>query len=273
MPGPSLARLVSGALHVEDAGQGGPRASLLHGWGMNLRVFDALRAQLTGSLSLRLADLPGHGQSGWPADWSETAQQQALADALLPADALIGWSLGGQIALSVALALQGTAAAPKRLVLLATTPRFLAAEDWSAGLTLRALQGFADSLERDPAGTLADFLGLQVRGSQHAAQIQQQLHAALERHGRAQLPALRAGLAMLAMTDLRAELSRMMLPTLVIGGLNDRVTPPAALQAMAEALPHARLLLLPRAGHAPFLSHPQAVAEAVLQFVSAGSAV
>ena len=259
--------LVSAALCIEEEGQG-PRVSMLHGWGMNLRVFDPLRARLARCRSVRLVDLPGHGASPWPGQWSEATQQQALAAALLPAETLLGWSLGGQIALSIALALQGTPLAPRRLVLVATTPRFLAAEDWSAGLTRATLQQFAQSLEQDPAGTIADFLGLQVRGSQQAADTELQLRAALEAHGGAQLPALRAELTLLAMTDLRAQLAAVPLPTLVIGGRNDRVTPPAALEALAQGLPQARLLLLPRAGHAPFLSHPDAVAQAVMEFTA-----
>ncbi|HEY7930293.1 MAG TPA: alpha/beta fold hydrolase [Steroidobacteraceae bacterium] len=258
-------------LHLEQSGSG-PRIALLHGWGLNLRAFDPLRERLSRSLSVRLVDLPGHGRSGWPDDWSEAQQRRALTEALLPADTLLGWSLGGQIALSLALATRGTAAAPKRLVLLATTPRFLQAQDWSAGMSRETLQQFAGSLEHNAAGTLAEFLGLQVRGSQHAARTAERLRQAIDEHGMAQLPALRAGLTMLALTDLRERLGALQLPTLVIGGLNDRVTPPAALQALARALPHARLLLLPRAAHAPFISHADVVADAVLHFIAGDAA-
>jgi pimeloyl-[acyl-carrier protein] methyl ester esterase len=266
-------------LYTEHAGQGASVA-LLHGWGMNLRVFDMLRERLARRLSVTLADLPGHGQSPWPSDFSEARQLQALGRVLLPAETLIGWSLGGQLALSLALAHLAAPAAPptaaaaatpstlKRLVLIATTPRFLLGDDWSAGLSRDTLRHFATSLEQDPSRTIADFLGLQVRGSERAAATAQQLREALDRHGVAQLLALRAGLSLLITTDLRAQLGALSIPTLVIGGMNDRVTRPAALEALAEMLPHAHLTLLPRAGHAPFLSHPEAVAEAVLAFVA-----
>jgi pimeloyl-[acyl-carrier protein] methyl ester esterase len=260
--------LLSAGLHVEGEGSG-PRLALLHGWGMNLRVFDPLRSRLAQALSLRLADLPGHGKSPWPADADASRQQATLAAALLPTEALLGWSLGGQLALSLALATQGTPIAPQKLILVATTPRFLSAEGWSCGLSRETLQHFAQSLERDLCGTIADFLGLQVRGSQRAAQTERQLRAALDAHGIAQLAALRAGLGSLATTDLRARAPALGLPTLLIGGLNDRVTPPAALEALAALLPRARLKLLARAGHAPFLSHPDEVADAVLEFLAA----
>jgi len=262
---------MSAAPYIEQEGRG-PGVVLLHGWGMNLRVFDPLRARLARSLSLRLVDLPGHGRSPWIEPFSEARQGSLLAGALLPTETLLGWSLGGQFALSLALAARGTAAAPRRLVLLATTPRFLQADDWSAGLSRELLQQFAASLEQHPIETLAEFLGLQVRGSQHAAQTMQRLQQALDEHGRAQLPALRAGLTLLALTDLRERLAVLDVPTLLIGGLNDRVTPPAALEAMARLLPRSQLLLLPRAGHAPFISHADAVAEAVLAFIAGDAA-
>jgi pimeloyl-[acyl-carrier protein] methyl ester esterase len=259
---------MSALLHVEEQGSG-PRIALLHGWGMNLRVFDPLRERLAHCLSVRLVDLPGHGRSAWSEDWSETGQRSVLAEALLPTDTLLGWSLGGQIALSLAMASRGTPAAPRRLVLIATTPRFLEADDWSAGLSRDTLLQFARSLEQEPSNTVADFLGLQVRGSQHAAQTAQRLRQALDGHGMAQLPALRAGLTMLALTDLRDRVATLDVPTLLIGGMNDRVTPPAAMQALARALPRAQLQLLPRAAHAPFVSHADEVAEAVMGFISA----
>jgi pimeloyl-[acyl-carrier protein] methyl ester esterase len=254
-------------LYTEREGDG-PSASILHGWGMNLRVFDLLRARLTRMLTLTLVDLPGHGRSPWPADFSASAEREALIGALLPAQTLIGWSLGGQIALEMALATLGTSAAPRRLVLISSTPRFLAGDDWSAGLSRETLRQFAASLEQDPSGTIADFLGLQVRGSAHARETECALRQALERHGVAQLPALRAGLTQLVTTDLRDRLAELRIPALVIGGVNDRVTPPAAQEALAQRLPHAQLTLLPRAAHAPFLSHPEEVADAILRFIA-----
>jgi pimeloyl-[acyl-carrier protein] methyl ester esterase len=254
-------------LYTEREGDG-PSASILHGWGMNLRVFDPLRARLTRSLRLTLVDLPGHGRSPWPADFSAAAERHALIDTLLPAQILIGWSLGGQIALEMALATLGTSAAPKRLVLIASTPRFLAGDGWSAGLSRETLRQFAARLEQDASGTVADFLGLQVRGSAHAHATELALRRSLEQHGVAQLAALRAGLTQLASTDLRDQLAELSIPALVIGGMNDRVTPPAALEALAQRLPHAQLTLLPRAAHAPFLSHPEEVAAAILRFIA-----
>jgi len=47
-------------LCVERSGTGPPLV-LWHGWGLNLRVFDELRAELASEFELIAVDLPGHG--------------------------------------------------------------------------------------------------------------------------------------------------------------------------------------------------------------------
>lgn len=252
------------APYRETSGTGAPLV-LLHGWGLNLRVFDALRAQLAQHYAVTALDLPGHGASPWPAGCTPERQLQLIGRSIPPGATLIGWSLGGQLAL--ALAAQ-PALAVRRLVLIATTPRFVQAADWPHGLPAETLQQFSHELERDSAATLASFLELQVRGSRDSGATLAALRAALAQHGAPQPPALRAGLALLAQTDLRALAPTLTVPTLLVVGASDRITPPGAAQALAALLPDARLLELPRAGHAPFLSHGAAVAEAALRFLA-----
>ncbi len=76
-----------------------------------------------------------------------------------------------------------------------------------------------------------------------------------------------AGLEILAATDLRPTLAAVDLPTLVVHGERDPVCPSGAGRALAEAIPGARLSLLAGAGHAPFLSRPDALAASLLPFL------
>jgi pimeloyl-[acyl-carrier protein] methyl ester esterase len=256
---------MSMALYQERSGRGAPLV-LLHGWGMNLRVFDVLRAPLAQHYALTALDLPGHGASAWPADWTAERQLEAIAAAVPPGATLIGWSLGGQLALSLAAE---RACAIRRLVLIASTPCFTARDGWDHGLPAATLQQFADALEQDPPRLMSQFIELQVRGSAAAAEVRAALNGALERHGSAELPALRAGLALLAGNDLRQQARTLAIPALVLAGEHDQVVPAAASQALAELLPQARLQLVRRSGHAPFVSHPETVAAALLQFLRA----
>jgi pimeloyl-[acyl-carrier protein] methyl ester esterase len=257
---------LSRALYSESSGNGAadaPPVVLLHGWGMNLRVFDAVRAALAAEHRVTAVDLPGHGRSAWN---SQTTAQDWLADlaVLLPRGAtLLGWSLGGQLALQLA---SQPALAVKRLVLVATSPRFVQAQGWPHGLAAATLRAFAALLERDPERTVADFLDLQVRGSADADAVRATLQQTLLQHGAAQPQALRAGLALLEHNDLR-ELARSVdLPALLVAGQYDRVTPPQAVAALAQLMPQAQLLQIARAGHAPFLSHPAPLNAALLDF-------
>lgn len=252
------------ALHVERRGCGQPLV-LLHGWSMNLRAFDALAAQLEPKFELIAVDLPGHGRS---ANTLLPTNIDALAEVLrpsVPPDAIVlGWSLGGMAALALALA----KAPISRLVLVATTPCFVARADWPHGMARAVLEGFAARLRTETHATVHDFLELQLRGSPQAAALLRAQQGALESHGSATDAALAAGLELLRNTDLRERLSGIDLPTLVIAGQYDRVTHPAAGRALAAALPRGEYVEFGRTGHAPMLSHPTELAAKIIEFAS-----
>jgi pimeloyl-ACP methyl ester carboxylesterase len=58
------------------------------------------------------------------------------------------------------------------------------------------------------------------------------------------------------------------LPTLVIVGDEDEVTPPAQAKAMAEAIPGASLIVIRSAGHLPPLERPVETTDAILAFLA-----
>jgi pimeloyl-[acyl-carrier protein] methyl ester esterase len=254
-------------LHTECEGHGARTLVMLHGWGVNLRVFDRLSAALSAEFRCLRVDLPGHGRSPLPNTdaWSQESLATQIA-AILPRTpfVLLGWSLGGQLALELAKRFPEHCRA---LLLVATTPKFVASADWPHGMNATVANKFATALQQDYERTVADFLELQVRGSQQSSAVLHELQAALLAHGAAQPRALSRGLQFLYDTDLRAALPQIATPALVISGQYDRITPPAATRALAQQLPNARLLELPRAGHAPFLSHCAEVAAATREFL------
>jgi pimeloyl-[acyl-carrier protein] methyl ester esterase len=257
-------------LYVEVNGTG-PDLVLLHGWGLNVRVWDGLVEALRDRFRMIAVDLPGHGRSSWSPGRNTPAEQAwLLHSTLAPISnryALLGWSLGGQIALDLAAAMP---AQVDKLVLVATTPRFTAAPDWPYGMKADAIAKMAAQLRKDYQQTVRDFLDLQVRGSIEGASVIEQLRNALFVHGQAKPDALEAGLDTLATGDLRPTLSHVRTPTLVIAGQNDRITAPAASRALAKALPNAQYVEMRRAAHAPFLSHRAEFTAALEQFLCAG---
>ena len=73
--------------------------------------------------------------------------------------------------------------------------------------------------------------------------------------------------AILDMSDeLRFELGAVTVPTLVITGSQDALTPVGDAEELAELIPHARLVVIPRAAHGLMVETPNAFNAAVLEF-------
>lgn len=251
-------------LHVEHVGAG-PDVVMLHGWALHGGMWGPWLDSLALHARLHVVDLPGHGHSRWRNEIKDIA---SLATSVFPAvprgATVLGWSLGGMVALELARRhpqLIGS------LVLLATTPRFAAGEGWDHGMRSDVLDGFARGLALDYRGTVRNFLALQSLGDENAAQALRTLRSKLATHGEPDRRALTAGLEILTQVDLRDALPRIAQPTLVIAGERDRLTSPGAGRELAMRLTSARFHLIERAGHAPFLSHPDEVLREVIPFL------
>jgi pimeloyl-ACP methyl ester carboxylesterase len=83
-------------------------------------------------------------------------------------------------------------------------------------------------------------------------------------------PDVRANVGMaLSELELHDAMPRLDVPTIVIGGENDRLTPPAHARRIAEMLPRLkRLLVLDDTGHMAPLERPEAVTDALLELVA-----
>jgi len=245
-----------------------PVLALVHGWGMNARVFDPLAELLADDFDLRALNLPGHG--GRTALSHNTLQSWAddLVQQLPEHATLLGWSLGGQVAMRAALDHPHTIA---RLILLASTPKFVAAADWKPGMANADLQAFGTALIEDSQATLLRFLSLQTRGMAGQKNLLQQLRQMLFAAPPADGEALASGLAMLRNTDLRAELPGLTQPTLVLHGVLDTLTPPGAGGWLEKNVPTSQRIEFERAAHAPHLSHAAEVAAAIGKFAHDGT--
>lgn len=224
---------------------------LVHGWGLNKRVFDGFVQDWPSPVEA--IDLPGHGQSPYSAG---ALALEPLADRLAhqyPRPATwLGWSLGGLVAQVLALRHPQCV---RRLILVSATPCFMARADWPCGMPRDTLQGFADSLAQDYRGTLQRFLTLQA-GIGDRAQVRR-LIKDLEAGGFPHNAALTEGLDILASTDLRQELLSLKTSVVIIHGSDDRVVSVEAARFCAEILPYSTFRLVGR-GHAPFLTEPDA---------------
>lgn len=238
----------------------GPEVVLLHGWGMHSGVWEDVVEALLDHYRVTVLDLPGHGYSrGSGAGYALNDLCTAVLDAVPARAAWVGWSLGGLAAQYIAITVPERVA---RLALVGSTPCFVQRPDWPHGVAPPVLRRFAEDLRRDYRATLNRFIALEVHGSEHAAAQLRQLKAMLFRHGEPDTAALESGLAILENADLRADVSRIACPVLLLMGQRDQLAPAEAGATLQQRLPDARLHVFPRAGHAPFFSHlPEFLAE------------
>jgi pimeloyl-[acyl-carrier protein] methyl ester esterase len=239
-------------LHASTTGRG-PTIVLLHGWGLHSAVWNRVLPSLSEVYRIIRIDLPGHGLSDQSVDLSDLEILTAALRKHIHSPArILGWSLGGLIALAYALRYPS---ATQRLVLVASTPRFVSASDWQHAAAPEVFEDFSLTLERDYRATLNRFLALQVRSSEAARSTLRDLREILlERPP--QCSALRAGLALLRGTDLRDHLQYLECPTRLIMGEKDTLVPKNCAQETVRRLKDGAFHIIPGAGHAPFLSHP-----------------
>ena len=252
--------------HVESVGAGAPLV-LLHGWGLHGGLFAPLLPGLARRFRVHVVDLPGHGQSTAIAN----ATLDALVDAVAGAVAaergpltVLGWSLGGLVAMRWA---RRDPARVARLVLVATSPRFVSGDDWPHGMSATTLARFGDEFAASWKLTMQRFLALQVHGSESGRATLAALRHQLFARGEPSRAALADALRILATSDLRGEVGTIDAPTLVVSGERDMLAPAGAGAWLGEAMPRASYVRIDGAAHAPFLSHREAFDHALNGFL------
>ncbi len=228
---------------------------VLHGWGSQAAAVRPIVDCLGGRWRVCAPDLPGFGASMVPPEaWSVrdyAAVVRALMEHLDMASAhLIGHSFGGRIAIVLA------AESPKlvRRLILVNSAGVRHPHGWKERLQAAALQGGQRAL----AAT--------------AGAWRTRLRAwAAERFGSDDYRAagrLRPTFLRVVNEDLRALLPAIQAPTLLIWGAEDRETPLAQGQLLAQAIPDARLEVFPGAGHFSYLDQPTEFCALVRSFLS-----
>ncbi|MFO6464283.1 alpha/beta fold hydrolase [Jannaschia sp. KMU-145] len=235
-----------------SAAAGAPELVFVPALGTGAWVWEGVAERMPTAWGITLYDLRGQGRSGGQGERISDHAADLLA--LAPEGAVVcGLSIGGQIAMRAALD------APDRfagLVLADTAPRIGSAEYYDA----RA--------KRIEAEGMAPFAAEQVRRWFAPAFDDANVIARAQRALAAQpvagyLAACRA----IGACNLSADLARLKLPVLCLGGAEDVSTPPDTMRALAAGLPRATCEIVAGAGHLPPVETPDAVAALVAAFV------
>jgi pimeloyl-ACP methyl ester carboxylesterase len=239
---------------------------LIHAGICDSGMWDPQWRSLAGSHRLLRLDLRGFGRSPLPPEpYSNARDVLDVMDAAgIERAAVIGASLGGSVALEVAVA------APERVSALVLACSGLPAHEWSADVRdYWAVEEAA--IERGDLDAAADAnvrfwigpAGAAVRARVHAMQLR-----ALE----LQVPVGEDDPEVPLVADLNARLGEIAAPALVVAGALDHRDIHAIAARLVAALPHATRADIAAAAHLPSLERPAAFDAAVAPFLALSGA-
>lgn len=192
----------------------------LHGFGTNPQIGQNLKTDFSPELNFRSFD-------------SEVKRVFAFIG---HKPLLIGWSMGGMLALQIAANL-----AIGALVLISTTPKFIKSGDYPSGLALALLRNLRKEIKTKGLSAFHNliFKGKKINGLAFPPleQAEKELDE-LER------------------IDLRTLLPKIKTPTLIIHGSKDEICLPASAEYLRENIPGSQLVMLEGIGHAPIVEAP-----------------
>jgi 2-succinyl-6-hydroxy-2,4-cyclohexadiene-1-carboxylate synthase len=265
-------------LGYEERGNKGKSRStlvLLHGftgsaagWGNHL---DALAAHDTRVIAF---DLPGHGRSDAPDDvhlYSFDSCQHLILNALRALGVeqgeatMLGYSMGGRIALSLAFsgyfrALVLESASPGLQDPAEREQRRINDEALATSIERDGVPAFVERWEKQPLFASQEWLPLETREALRRQRLNNHVHG-LARSLR--------GAGTGVQPPLHDRLPSLRLPILLLAGELDAKFSAIA-RSMAQALPQARLCIVPGAGHTIHLERPGEFDRLVGEFIQKG---
>ena len=228
-----------------------PTLLLLHGAGGSRLEWPAELRRMAGA-TVYVLDLPGHGRSELPGRDTIEAYADVVLSFIekegLHNVVILGWSMGGAIAQLIGLR---RVAAVTGLVLIST------------GARLRVMDAILEGVVDDFQGAV-DLIADKVWAEGAPSDV---VEASRQRLQEADPAVVRGDYIACNRFDMMGRLGDIALPTLVISGTVDRMTPLKYGRYLAEEIPDARLLVVEGAGHMVTLEEPEAVAAAVRRFL------
>lgn len=235
---------------------------LIHGAGDSAAVWERQSRLFSQSHFVLPVDLPGHGarvsEPGMDRHEKYAAEVCRLMDRQQISKAVVaGHSMGGAVALMMALEHRERV---HGLVLVATGARMKMRPDF---------------LEQ--ARQSAEKYGNQIPMATHIIPVEQMVHPAIpasvvqwlrERIGRASAQATYADFQANNSFDVMNRLPEIKVPTLVVGGGDDRMAPQKFADFLANSIPGARLEILTPCGHYPMVEQEESFNRCLEEFLT-----
>lgn len=255
------------SIAVEDIGSGEPLL-FLHGWPLNQQMFEyQYNFFLAKGYRVIGVDLRGFGDSdlaiedyGYDIladDVKAVVKELGISDAVL-----IGFSMGGAVAVHYMSRHNGFGV--KKLVLIgAAAPLFTQRSDFPIGMTKEQVNELIEQTKVDRPKMIQDF-GKKLF-DKHASTPYKNWIASLAWKA-SSYGTILAAIA-LRDEDLRSDLPRITIPTLIAHGKNDEVCPYELSDEMKKSIPHSVVIPFEKSGHAIFHDEPEKLNQTMLKFI------
>jgi pimeloyl-[acyl-carrier protein] methyl ester esterase len=228
---------------------------LLHGWGATGAVWRRQVKAFEGACTVHAPTFPR-----WEAAWVA----ECLSRFPLRETVVLGWSLGGMLLLE---ALADAGLWPAGLVLVGVPAVFCQRAYHPHGQPPRVVRAMRQALKQDARRVLADFAAHCLAPGEEVFLDEAET---LFDPGRA-AQNLAQGLDYLLKADLRPLLPKLRLAPVIVQGGADRIVPPEQARFLSEQLPGSCLVMLPGAGHVPFITQAARFNEIVKEIVGGGA--
>lgn len=251
--------------------EGGPTVMLAHGFGCDQHMWRAVTNQLAPHCRVVLFDHVGAGASDI-SEWTEARYSSlstyaedvvSIVRELELRDVVyVGHSVASMIGVLAA------AEHPElfdKLVLLTPSPRYIDDGDYHGGFSALDISELLDSLDSNYLGW-SRAMAPKIMGNPERPELGEELTDGFCRTDPA---CARAFARATFLSDNRADLDRVLTPTLVIECERDSLAPREVGQFVHEHVRGSTLVTLDATGHCPHLSEPDATASAILGFIGA----
>lgn len=253
----------------EESGGGARRVLLIHCTLASSASWSGVQGRLLDRLRMRRFDRPGHGQSG---DWTGGADAAGLHDlttriaaALIDARAdLVGHSFGGTVALRLAQEMPDRV---RSLTMIEPVLTTAARDHPDYGAYLEGMERFHAALAEGERQLAARLFNDMVSPEAPFDRLPRKVQDSFAR--RIHLIRDESGVTLEDVTHLLApgKLEAVSLPVLLMEGARSPALMHHVNDALTARLPQARRVLVAGAGHMAPITHPQAVAAEIADFL------
>ena len=238
-------------IHVERYGQG-DAVFFIHGSGWNTHMWYGQKDYLASSMEVILIDLPGHGKSTGNGFQSIEAYRDIIHEILTEIGTgniyVAGHSLGGAITLSLALVCPDLL---KGIILIGT------------GAKLKVLPQILDGVIRNKEKTVRHTVEMAFSQKAPLALKNQAFDEVIQ----CPVQVISGDFHACNGFDVMDSLRKITVPTLIVCGTEDALTPPKYSHHLTNSINGARMVPIESAGHMVMMEKPGEVNEAIKEFV------